>query len=314
MRRMNIIAAPLVLAAGLFSCSGASSGEAEKSVAPPEKAPLKAVVSLAAKSVEVTMATTGGKEHTIVLAPCGVNQLPALSVLKLGQREITSYSDWVGPYGMFTAGNPTYTGFTGGWHSHTNSTYGKPTAQNLRFSVSFDGTPLEDGGTFTGKEVSVTVLNGINSNDTKGERYGREVLREEVTYTFRDGLMYVSVVSTPLEPIEIFQYYGMQICGFCDVFTFRGTDGKDYVMDTSEDYGCPVHCYDIYGTRDGCSVRAHLDTEGLGDQALSDPEGYAFCRYYGPGNGKAYYSLINRGTLYEKGESLSWSGYYEFNY
>jgi hypothetical protein len=275
----------------------------------------------AGKTAEFKAKSAEGEDVLITLAPVSNNKTVQIDRYEIGSEQFRSYTDWIGPYSMKTVAPTTQTenlnGFVGGWHASNGDGTGSPTAQTQSIEISLDGKPFPSG-TASCNEASVVVHNKVEALNTKLGESKRFVIDEDVTYTFKDSRLYVRVDITALEDVNIAVYYGMQIAGgFCSRFSFTTETGETF--STSGDFTCSGKVRDMVGySEGGHSVTAHMFGEGLGTFSNATPSYSAFTQYYGAGNGKGYYMLIgvagggsNSLTL-RKGESVYWSGYYEF--
>lgn len=283
--------------------------------------PVSLTANVSAKAAEFKAKSAEGEDVLITLAPASNNKTVQIDRYEIGSEQFRSYTDWIGPYSMKTVAPTTQTenlnGFVGGWHASNGDGTGSPTAQTRSIEISSDGKAFSSG-TVSCNEASVLVHNKVEALNTKLGESKRFVIDEDVTYTFKDGRLYVRVDITALEDVNIAVYYGMQIAGgFSNRFTFTTEDG--YTNTTSEDFYCPGKVRDITGySSGGHSVTAHMSNEGLGTFSNATPAYSAFTQYYGAGNGKGYYMLIgvagggSNSLILHQGESVYWTGYYEF--
>ncbi len=283
--------------------------------------PVSLTANVSAKTAVFKAKSAEGEDVLITLAPVSNNKTVQIDRYEIGSEQFRSYTDWIGPYSMKTVAPTTQTenlnGFVGGWHASNGDGTGSPTAQTQSIEISLDGKPFPSG-TASCNEASVLVHNKVEALNTKLGESKRFVIDEDVTYTFKDSRLYVRVDITALEDVNIAVYYGMQIAGgFCSRFSFTTDTGETF--STTGDYTCSGKVRDMVGySEGGHSVTAHMSNEGLGTFSNATPAYSAFTQYYGAGNGKGYYMLIgvagggsNSLTL-RKGESVYWSGYYEF--
>lgn len=279
-------------------------------------------VDLSAMKVDFSGESLSGEELAITLAPVSANNTVQIDKYSIGNESFTSYTDWVGPYNMRTVAATSQTdkswGFTGGWHGSNGDATGDPTAQTQSIAVSVDGESVGDGS-HEGKEAVCVVSNKVEAANTKFAESKRFVLDETVTYTFKEGRLYVQVDIAALEDVNIMIYYGMQIGnGFCSKFAFKTDDDK--VSESAETFYAAGKVRDMIGySAGGHQVTAHMYDEGLGDFSKATSAYSAFTQFYGAGNGKGYYMLIGDMNASQKtlrlgaGESVYWRGYYEFN-
>lgn len=168
------------------------------------------------------------KDFWLDIAPCGVNNLPQIyrfwsytnssklngDLTKTANLDMTSGSDWVGPYTVRAVNNADGDSlsprFTGGFHAYMGST-GTPTAVNSRYVVRYDGIVCEEGKTYNCDTVTVEVYNNICAyNTAKATALGRTVIEERIIYKITPGNIEVLLDIFPLEDIVIEKYYGIQ--------------------------------------------------------------------------------------------------------
>lgn len=294
------------------------SGDTEQS-ADPEAIPVAFKADISAMTAEFKSTSTSGEDLLITLAPVSANKTVQIDVYAIGNESFQSYTDWIGPFNMKTVAATAQTekawGFTGGWHGSNGDGTGDPTARTIKIEASLDGNETTSG---TGSEATVKVFNQVEAANTKFNETKRFVLDETVTYTFKEGRLYVRVDITAREDVKILIYYGMQIAGgFCKSFTFTTEDGKE--ESTTGTLLMKGKVRDMTGfSTGGHSVTAHMFDEGLGTYSLATPAYSALTQYYGENNGKGYYMLIgdkdasSKSYTMKMGETVYWSGYYEF--
>lgn len=281
-------------------------------------------VEVSEEAVSITRRYSETEDIRVTLEKCGVNKLmqifshsfvnntdriPSFSLASIVKQ---SGTDWIGPY-VIKADNRdgAYTGFTGGWHGYNGDQTGAKTGDTIDVRILIDNRK-GDVGRYYCNNVKVVVTNLIQGGNTKAEDgNGVNVLKEIVTYHFKENRIYVSVVITALEDISFSVYYGMQVTNynqsiryFADNIVYKGwSDGENRTDKKNLQF---IICE---GT-DGRYVKAAMDIVGLGMREYSNPSKYAFVS----GN-KAYYSLIDsvhKTLSLAEGEQAYWRGYYEF--
>ena len=261
----------------------------------PEAIPLTLTADKAGKRAEFKSRTVLGEDLLITFAPVSANKTVQIDRYEIGDEAFASYTDWIGPYGMRTVAATSQTdkayGFTGGWHASNGDGTGDPTAETQAVEIFIGDQPFPSGS-ITGNQATVVVYNKVEAANTKFDESKRFVIDETVTYTMKEGRLYVRVDITALEDVNISLYYGMQIAGgFSKKFTFLTEDGQTF--ETTESYFCQGKVRDMTGySNGGHSVTAHMFDEGLGTFSKATPAYSALVQYYGVGNGKGYYMLI----------------------
>ena len=289
--------------------------------------------TLADKTVNVVLPYSEDNDIQINLAPCGPNSIVQLkSFLYLNRtadflsntngsysRSFNSPSDWISPwkYGL-TTGGASYT-TTGGWHTWNGTQSGdKATGRTESIKVYVNSKLLSDDVTdILSNDIRVVVTNYIQAGNTYSEDTGKgaEALKEEVTYHFKEGRMYVSVIATALDAITIGHYYGTGQCFNPDITMFAsGGRVYNFQTDSGQENGARERISKMQCKRStGDMVIITLDDTGLGVQHGLNPDSgnkrYCFTEPYG----KSYFSLIGDSKLsLQANESVWWSGCYEF--
>lgn len=307
--------------APLYTYTPPTPPSADPSESPVEVTPVSVTVNEKARTVRFQGTSRSGERLVLSLGPVSANKTVQIDEYTIGNESFRSYTDWIGPWHMRTVAPTGQTekawGFTGGWHGSNGDGTGDPTASTRSFAVSIDDTPCPDG-TVSGNRAVCTVVNQVEAANTKFGDDKRFVLEEQVTYTYEDGLLHVRVEAQALEDVRIAIYYGMQIAGgFCTRFTFRTEDGTEQTA--TDSFLMPGRVREMTGwSAGGHSVTAALDDEGLGTFSRATRAYSALVQYYGENNGKGYYMLIgdkeggSSALVLKKGETIFWSGYYEF--
>lgn len=287
----------------------------------PATTPVTLTADESGLTAEFRSKSSNDEDILITLAPVSNNKTVQIDRYEIGSEKFRSYTDWIGPYNMKTVATTSQTekltGFVGGWHASNGDGTGDPTAQTQSIEISLDGEEFPSG-TATGSEATVVVHNKVEALNTKLGASKHFAIDEDVTYTFKDGKLYVKVEITALEDVRIAIYYGMQIAGgFSTKFTF--TTDKGETKTTTADFYCSGKVRDLTGySSGGHTVTAHMFDEGLGTFSKATPAYSALVQYYGVGNGKGYYMLIGEAggssspLILKKDQTVYWYGYYEF--
>lgn len=236
-------------------------------------------------------------------------------------------SDWIGPYVMRANhnGNDHHRSFTGGNHAYDGGATGSPTARTESVEVWVDGQIAPDDQVIANHKVTIRVINYIQGYNTKSlEGYGREILKETVTYELKSGEVQVHVELQALEEITITTYYGLQTVNkvWNDKVRYLVDDqavahgpARGQYSDSGVRTEQPnvnrflIQSDEYLGSRH--QLHAWIDRQyGLGQLPhLADHMPIVFTQDYG----KSYFLLIKEtAPIIEQGEILTWRGGYHF--
>lgn len=207
--------------------------------------------------------------------------------------------------------------FTGGWHGYTNTNAGTPTAR----TVSHTSSPTLSAEYNEVSSLSITVVNHIQGfNTIKEDGSGREILKEEVTYTFNENKINVNVKATPLEDVLVYRYYFLGFQKAWDIKDSMTVVGDKYYTEPLTVYDTAVYG-GVYEDSKPCAIRFvgpnKLVTMGFNtDYSRNNSRPSWFYREYG----KAYFqpvaSFVNGqgeiSTHLTPSDELNYSGFYLF--
>ena len=206
-------------------------------------------------------------------------------------------------------GDRTFTGFTGGQHKYSNNEYdGTKTAEEISLAIYVDNRNItsESNITLQGNEVKIVEVNRVQATNTCLEAgNGRNVLEEQIVFTYDGRDLDVVNTITPLEDINLMRYYGIQTASFSD------TDYKIYgdkVYNVNTQLQCPSKPDVIYG---GNIISSKLYPEVLGKYQLN-----SVSRKVNISSGKSYYVPVYTETqnLISQGSVQYIHGCYTFDY
>lgn len=276
------------------------------------------------KSIKVAYKYNKDKDIVVELCPVSVNKTTQIKSFGFKENGYPypigvaaddikpTSTDWIGPISFWagTTVNSDNYNFTGGWHGSNGDQTGNPTSRTDSVLVFVDGKQIEvSGDEILGNECRIIVTNYIKSANTikTGESDGKETLKEEVTYLFKDNKIYVRVVMTPIKDVTVFKYYGMQIP---DVYNGKimliGDEITEGNITNSVEASSLVHIMAVNNQSEDY-INAVMDNSlGLGKGTYSGDK-FAFSS-----NNKAYYNLIAQGQTFKKktNEKFFWRGYY----
>nr|DAH82303.1 MAG TPA: hypothetical protein [Caudoviricetes sp.] len=208
--------------------------------------------------------------------------------------------------------------FTGGWHGYTNTNSGTPTATTVAHTPS---TPLTSSYKVV-SNLSITVVNNIQGfNTIKEDGSGRAILKEQVTYTFKENKIGINVKATPLEDVSLFRYYFMGFQKAWDIKDTMTVIGDPYYVAPMTSYDTAVYG-GIYEDSKPKAMRfagpSKIVTMGFDtDYTHNNTRPSWFYREYG----KAYYQPlasfdnVTGGETYTSltpSNTLEYNGYYKF--
>ena len=290
-----------------------------------ETVPNFAVEIISGDEVSVTRRYSESEDVRVTLKKCGANNLMAIyshsfvnntdSTPSFKAPAITKNSgtDWIGPYVIKANNRPgSYNGFTGGWHGYNGDQTGAKTAETIDVKILVDGREGEVGNHYC-NDLKIVVTNHIQAGNTKAEDgNGVNVLKEVVTYHFKDSKIHVSVCVTALEDVSFDTYYGMQVTNYSQSIRYFADNilHKEWSASANKTDKKNLQFIVCKGA-DGRCVKAAMDIVGLGMREYSIPTSIAFVS-----GGKAYYSLVSadygKTLTLMLGEQAYWRGYYEF--
>lgn len=253
---------------------------------------------------------------------CGVNNLYGIEGIKvesgLEKYEVKSCTDWIGPYMVKAqqAESDEYINpyFTGGWHGSNGDCDGEATAETVEVLVQADGYEAKDKGRC--KVLTITVINQIKPYNSTNM-----ILKEEIQYQIHQNVINIKVKTTALDEVNIERYFGLQTQNsLWDAnIEYLYDQGKskvvkvDGVSDSGLSKNYPnANSYILTSTSNSFSLKAWInqDNQLTRYNNLSEDMPCIFTLNYQ----KSYFNLVNGKSLHlNKGESLSWSGGYQFS-
>lgn len=196
--------------------------------------------------------------------------------------------------------------FTGGAHQWNNQQSGSTaTARQISVAVYCDGTSISAGTTKECNSVKIIEVNRVQAwNTAKEDGTGREVLQEEIVFTFDGTNLNVINTITPLEEILIKTYYGIQTALF-DNAAYKIYSNKIY--DTSTQLNVTKKPDIIFG---GDLISSELYDEGLGDYTYN-----LSTRKVNISSSKSYYTpILENNTHFQPNSQYYIKGKYTFDY
>ena len=239
-----------------------------------------------------------------------------------GVRQITHETDLVGPYIVEAVKNGDGGNriFTGGQHSSTNGVTGNPTCITDSIQFFVDGTKRTQTGKYYGKQIDIYVQNRIMSYNTVS--LGRYTHIEYVHYTIRNGKINVEVNIKPLELLNLYTYYGLQMHNnnFSHIEFLGDKKGRCKILEaqfteSSPKSECIVDTIILNDNTHQDVLEMHMDTIGLGDKRfVKDDQSQVFSV---SNNAKTYFRIIGFyentiSALLFPNQVYKWSGYYHF--
>ncbi len=255
------------------------------------------------------------KDIQIVLAPFGVNGLVQMygwgfigNTEELVSKQLASISttgtDWVSPYIIKLSGASGASDWTGGCHGSSGAS-GNPTAEMVDVKVYADDRLLTSSINSYVNTVKVVVTNDIKAGNALNSGY---CLREEVTYLFKDGKIFVSVRSKALQDIDLQVYYGTAVTNYDSEIHYLGKSIQKNNFTAVSRFTERCNGF-VCVNSNGEYLIARLDSVGLAKQE---------CNYYAHAatTGKAYFCFVNQDVEpihYNTGDEFYWSGSYQFS-
>ncbi len=262
----------------------------------------------------------------LVFGGCGINNIMGIKKIYVDTNKFNTdstakkqkplllmetFTDWIGPYYMKSlihddSGKGI---FTGGWHGRSGDT----TAKTEKITVKVNGTKIEDDKEYEGN-VEIIVDNYIKAYNTINDDI--YVLNEVVKYRISPGKIDVELVSTALEDVLIYSYYGLQSQNSAWNGKVVYGNGAEYESGKYSDSGPlkennKANSYTLI-SKDGIfKLCVTIDAGfGLGKfENLDKDKPTAFTESYG----KTYFNLVNGiNKKLDKGEKIKWRGSYEF--
>ena len=265
--------------------------------------------------IRINQKYSNSKDIQIVLAPFGVNGLVQMygwgfidNTEELVSKSLASIlrtgTDWVSPYIIKLSGASGASDWTGGCHG-SNGASGNPTAELVDVKVYADDRLLTSSANSYANTVRVIVTNNIKAGNALSSGY---CLREEVTYLFKDGKIFVSVRSKVLQNIDLQVYYGTAVSDYSSGIYYLGksVQKNDFTAESRFTERCNGF---VCVNSNGEYLIARLDSVGLAKQE---------CNYYAHAAtaGKAYFCFVNQDVEpihYNTGDEFYWSGSYQFS-
>lgn len=239
-----------------------------------------------------------------------------------GVREITHETDLIGPYIVEAVKNGDGGNriFTGGQHSSTNGVIGNPTCITDSIQFFVDGTKRVAAGKYYGKQIDIYVKNRIMSFNTV--TVGRYTHIEYVHYTIKNGKVDVEVNIKPLELLNLYTYYGLQMHNknFPFIEFLGDAKGRQAIQanawtESSPKSDCIVDTIVLNANDHQDVLEMHMDTVGLGDKKYVENDQ---SQVFAVGSGaKSYFRIIGfydnqKSALLYPNKLYKWSGYYHF--
>ena len=265
--------------------------------------------------IRITQKYSNTKDIQIVLAPFGVNGLVQMygwgflgNTNELVTTRTASISttgtDWVSPYIMKLSGVSGSSDWTGGCHG-SNGASGNPTAELVDVKVYADDRLCTSSANSYANTVRVVVTNDIKAGNALSSGY---CLREEVTYLFKDGKIFVSVRSKVLQNIDLQVYYGTAVTNYSSEIYYLGKSVQKNNFTAASRFTERCNGF-VCVNSDNEYLIARIDSVGLAKQE---------CNYYAHAatTGKAYFCFVNQDIEpihYNTGDEFYWSGSYQFS-
>ena len=235
-----------------------------------------------------------------------------------GNSFYVSSTDTFGPYVVRAINNEDGDNivdghFTGGNHNYNNDgTTGiySATGRTSEIKIKVDGVNRESISDYA-NHIDIYWINYIQGYNTKkADGSGREILKETYHLSFDGNKFYVENFIEALEDIEIKLYYGMQLSygPWNDKLLYINSTVRSWQDGKGGHYGMGKKCNRIKFKKGNDYAEMFMSYDGIGDKELNDKSYGALTMNYG----KAYFVPINIPTIFNKGDIITFNGYYKF--